>query len=60
MSQDEDVSVKFDRIKTETTNAFLIIIDNKSVWLPKSQIRMYRKKKKVYMPEWLAHDKELI
>lgn len=57
---EEDVAIHFDELERETEAAFLVAIDGKKYWLPKSQVRMYEKPKKAYIPEWLALQKGLI
>jgi len=57
---DERVSIDFDEISRETEAAFEIVIDDEKHWLPKSQILMFERTKKVSMPEWLAYKKGLI
>lgn len=57
---DERVSIDFDEISRETEAAVQIVIDDKKHWLPKSQIMLFRKTKKVSMPEWITFDKGLI
>lgn len=56
----DDVGIDFDEILRETEAAFEIAIDGEKYWLPKSQVRMYEKTKKVFVPEWLANKKGLI
>lgn len=52
-------------IEDETEKAYLINLglnygDIESYWLPKSQIRISKDKKKVFIPEWLCKEKGLI
>ena len=56
----DDVGIEFDDIEKETDAALMIVIGDEKIWLPKSQVRLYEKKKKVYLPEWLAQSKGLI
>ena len=55
-----DIRVKFDKLEKETDEAYLIIICDEKIWLPKSEVRMYPKGRKVYVPQWLALKKGLI
>ena len=55
-----DITIDFDELEKETGAAFLIVINDEKIWLPKSQVRIYEKKKKIYLPEWLAQEKDLI
>jgi len=57
---DDYIRVEFDELEKETESAFLIAIDSEQIWIPKSQSRIYYKKKCVYIPEWLALEKGLI
>lgn len=57
---ESDVRIDFDEILEETEAAFKIVIDSEKIWLPKSQIKIYEKGKKIYLPEWLALKKGLI
>ena len=53
-------TVVYQRIKTETDEAYLFIIsDTQEVWLPKSQIEIDEEDKEIYLPTWL-HDKYFI
>lgn len=56
----DDVKIDFDELSKETEAAFLIVIDDEKIWLPKSQVRVYPKAKTAYVPEWLALEKGLI
>lgn len=56
----DDCVIKFDELDRETEAAYLIVIDDEKIWLPKSQARIYEKSKKIYIPEWLALEKGLI
>ena len=56
----DDIAIDFDELEQETEAAFLVVIDDEKIWLPKSQVRMYPKGKKVFVPEWLAQSKGLI
>jgi len=55
-----EISIKFDSLGKPTEKAFLIIIDGREIWLPKSETRMYEKNKKVYIPDWIALKNGLI
>ena len=56
----EDISVEFDELRSETENAFCIVIDKVVHWMPKSICRIYEKNNKIYAPEWLLNKKGLI
>ena len=56
----DDIGIDFDELERETEAAYLITIDGEKIWLPKTQVRIYEKNKKVFLPEWLALKKELI
>jgi hypothetical protein len=46
-------------LRHETEKAFLVFDGAKTVWLPKSQVEQ-NDDGTFTMPEWLAHEKELI
>jgi len=54
------------QLKAETDKAWLVNDGTKDVWVPKSQCKLYkdaplgRNEKILTLPEWLAHEKELI
>lgn len=60
MSKPELVDLEVDILKYETPRAYLLIIDGKEVWLPKSQVAYSDDDKKITLPEWLAIEKELV
>ncbi len=56
------ISIQYDRIvdNRETELAYLFVIDNRDVWLPKSQVEDIRETEKVVdIPFWLAKAKGL-
>jgi hypothetical protein len=55
---DED-DYYFDFIKWETDKAWLVVMDGKELWFPKSQCSINTKKKIIIIPDWLATEKEL-
>lgn len=57
---DNEVSLVFDQVDKETEAAYCLVFDTDKVWLPKSQVRIYEKNKKVFLPEWLAEKKGFI
>lgn len=57
---DKLVEISFDELKYETDAAFLVVIDDEKVWLPKSQVELHETSGIVAMPEWLAIEKDLI
>lgn len=62
VSKDEDrmAEIDYDGIEHETPDAVMFDIDNKLVWLPKSQIEFDRDDKTIELPEWLATEKGLV
>lgn len=56
----DDFSFIYDDIERETDAAYLLVFGDQKIWLPKSQIRVYEKNKKVFVPEWLAIEKGLL
>lgn len=61
------VDIEYDYIdfEKETKHAHFVVIednglDEKAVWLPKSQIEIDENHEVITMPEWLAQEKELI
>ena len=62
MDNNDLISVQYDRIidSRETKLAYLFIIDNKEIWLPKSQVEDIRETEKVVdIPYWLVKAKGL-
>jgi hypothetical protein len=63
MSASGYVHLEVDEIKKETDKAFLVVVDDEEVWLPKSQIANpgdYNKGDKncsISVREWLAKEK---
>ncbi len=55
----EKTEIDFDEIEHETDEAVMFEIDNRLVWLPKSQIEFDRDDKTITLPEWLATEKGL-
>lgn len=55
-----DLDINYDELVTETEAAWLLSIDGREVWLPKSQCRIYEKTKVIYVPEWLATERDLV
>lgn len=53
------VDFDVERWLTSTPSAWLLQIDGKRVWLPKSQCEFYEDEGVVTMPDWLAIEKEL-
>lgn len=56
----DDLGFMYDDMEAETEAAYLLVFDDEKIWLPKSQVRVYEKNKKVFVPEWLAIEKGLI
>lgn len=59
----EDWEVDFDVVVRSTDKAFLVVIENEEIWLPKSQVDLSfnddAQSGSVVMPMWLARSKEL-
>lgn len=47
-------------IEGETTLAYRFNDGDRTIWLPKSQVEWDEDEKVMVMPEWLAHEKELL
>ena len=61
MGNCDPVVIDFDEIKHETELAYLFVIDDNEVWLPKSQcLTLDVEAREVEIPEWLAVDKGLV
>ena len=58
-TEQPDTTVGFTRIVHQTDKAILIEINNKSVWLPKSQI-LKQTENTFEIPLWLAEENNLI
>lgn len=61
-NMDVQNSVKFNykKIERETEKAFQVVFDSGQIeWLPKSQCRINKTKNEIYIPAWLADDKDL-
>ena len=56
----DDFSFIYDDIVRETEAAYLLSFGDDEIWLPKSQVRVYEKNNKVFVPEWLAIEKGLL
>jgi len=61
MSNDKH-EIGFDDIipEAETVDAWLIEIDGKRHWMPKSQCDLDEKRKTIEAPEWLLEKKDLL
>ncbi len=62
MDGNDLVSIEYDELidSRETLKAYLFIIDDEEVWLPKSQVEDIRETEKVVdIPLWLAKAKGL-
>jgi len=53
------VEIFFDSVDYETDHAYLLVIDDQKVWIPKSQSRLVEPGV-MEVPEWLAIEKVLI
>lgn len=49
--------LQYDEIFTRTSGAYQILIGKKLVWLPKSQVVIYKVSKTIEIPEWLYFKK---
>jgi hypothetical protein len=52
--------ISYDRVITETENAWLLIIDGEKNWFPKSKCELDRGMRVIKVPQWLAEQKELV
>jgi len=62
MNDNELIAVVYDRLvdEKETPKAFMFIIDDKVIWLPKSQVEDIKETENVVLiPLWLAKAKGL-
>lgn len=58
---DEDAVIDYDVELRETPAAFLFLIDDNEVWVPKSQIVEHdTRRSRITIPQWLAEEKELV
>lgn len=48
-----------DEVVKETPHAYLLLIENEELWLPKSQVKFDEDDGLVGLPGWLAEDKGL-
>ena len=66
MDEVEFVVIEVDRIVHETDSAFLLLIDDEKVWIPKSQVEDPDSYSKgdcdltMNVTEWIAKEKELV
>src|SRR5687767_8429414 len=59
-SDEDDVTVAFDRLKHVTNKAVLLRIGSDEVWLPLTQVvDMFPKRKEVIVTSWIAREKGL-
>jgi len=59
--QAEETSIEYDAIDPDYSDkAVMIVINETEYYLPKSQIRLYLKSSKLYAPNWLLMEKDLI
>ncbi len=59
-TDDEETTLDFDEIEDYSDDAWKITIDDKSYFMPKSQVRVYHKPKVMYVPNWLLAKKGLL
>lgn len=55
----DEIEVMYDSFVKKTPDAYLLKFDDKDIWLPKSQVRI-GDGKSIFIPNWLAFEKELI
>lgn len=56
----EETTFNYDEFITETVFAWLLGINGKEYWLPKNSCEIDREDQTIYVPEWLAIEKNLI
>jgi hypothetical protein len=56
----QSTEIEYDDIEHETDRAIMFNIDNRLVWLPKSEITFDRDEMTIELPEWLATEKGLV
>lgn len=56
------VVISFDEhiLEAETADAWLLEIEGKRIWFPKSRCDLDEKRKTIELPEWLAEKKDLV
>lgn len=56
------VVISFDEhiLEAETADAWLLEIDGRKYWMPKSQCEMDERRKEITAPEWLLEKKDLL
>lgn len=59
---EETVEIAYDEhiVEAETADAWLLEIDDKRVWFPKSRCQLDDKHKTIEVPQWLAEKKDLV
>lgn len=55
-----EVTIDFDEVVHESDSAWKVRIDDKTVWLPKSQCDLDEYDNRATMPEWLARKEGLV
>lgn len=58
--RNEELEISIDGVETTTNKAILVMIEGEGHWLPSSQATADPDGGRVFMPRWLAEDKELI
>lgn len=59
MTDQEMITLLWDRIEHETDDAILFAFGDEEVWLPKSQIDVDEEEGMLDIPLWLAEEKEI-
>jgi hypothetical protein len=59
VSDRERLRIEYEEIEEETDKAWLLLVEEDSVWLPKSQCSIDEDRNLIYVPVWLAEQKEL-
>ncbi len=55
----ETYTIQCERIEDETNKAYLVIIENKEYWFPKSQVELDIETLELKVPMWLIEEKGL-
>lgn len=58
--RDELYWAEYSEIVVETPDAYLLDIENESIWAPKSEIDINKEDKIVGLPKWLAKKEGLL
>lgn len=58
--EDENRTIDYDELKTETNKAWLLDIEGEEIWFPKSQCDLDEESSCIEIPKWLAKAKGLL